>query len=134
MLKRFLGVVLALMLALGLSGVAFAHYVDIEQDSSGYNFAFVGQHGMDRNIVHIRQEANSTCEANVALVVQSAPDCEAYIVQDQCNVVNLALVEQIDPATHIPVVDIQTKIHWAINEVCWGYGQIGGLVECLLGY
>ena len=134
MLKRFLGVVLALMLAVGLSGVAFAHMVDIEQDSSGYNFAFVGQHGLERNIVNIRQEANSTVDANIALVVQSAPDCEAYIVQDQSDVVNLALVEQIDPLTLMPVVDIQTKIRWAINEVAYGYGAIGDLIECLLGY
>ena len=133
MLRRLLAVTLVLMLALGLSGVAFAMLVNISQDAD-YNFAFVGQHGGTRNIVTILQAASGL--SNVAMVVQTAPDCEAYVTQTG-GVVSFALVEQIDShnaPTGVKVMDIQTKIRWAIDELAYGNRKIGDLVMCLLDY
>ena len=107
MLKKILLVTLALMLVVGFSGAASAHWVSICQDGAEYQFAFVGQYSTGFNSCQIVQSSDS--EVNCALVVQQGTWCDAEVTQTDAYLLNFALVEQSDGCLY-NVLTIEEKI------------------------
>lgn len=105
-MRKFLIVTLALMLVLGLSGVALAHSVTIIQDAL-YNFAFVGQY--DDFDCDASVDQLGPAEVNAAVVVQTAPDAIATIDQSAL-LLNFALVEQTDTDVWTGWLTIEQKV------------------------
>ena len=123
-MRKFLIVSLALMLVLGLSGAALAHYASIDQEGE-YNFAFVGQYGNQYCGVDITQQGPSDASVNVALVVQQGTWCHAAVGQSACFL-NFALVEQSDGSPGYEVLTIEDKI----NELAGMYYYWVVCFEC----
>jgi len=132
-MRKFLIVTVALMLVLGLSGVALAENV-LELDQTGdMNFALVGQYAPDFNTATINQEG---LDVNLLVLVQTSPDNFADVDQGVFDgSVCIGLIEQaaVDASlvyTADDLVTIEEKVEWAIDELDYLYGLD---VACFIG-